>query len=41
MNSSLMFHQQLSHMETGPRFKVSSERLEKRVVDLVIPGLVV
>ena len=28
-------------METGPRFKVSSERPEKRGIDLAIPGLVV
>ena len=29
------------HTETGPRFKVSSERPDKRGIDLVIPGLVV
>ena len=28
-------------METGPRFKVSSERPEKREMDFAIPGLVV
>ena len=28
-------------METGPQFKVSSNRPEKRRVDLAIPGLVV
>ena len=28
-------------METGPRFKVSSERPEKRGIDLATPGLVV
>ena len=28
-------------METGPRFKVSSERPEKQETDLAIPGLVV
>ena len=26
-------------METGPRFKVSSERLEKPVIELTTPGL--
>ena len=29
MNSGLTSHQQQGHMETGPRLKVSSERLEK------------
>ena len=29
------------HTETGPQFKVLSERLEKQVMDFVIPGLVV
>ena len=33
--------QQHGHMELGPGLKVSSERLEKRGVDLAIPGLVV
>ena len=28
-------------METGPRFKVSSERPEKRGIDPATPGLVV
>ena len=28
-------------METGPRFKVSSERPEKRGIDRAIPGLIV
>ena len=28
-------------METGPRFKVSSERPEKRGIDHAIPGLIV
>ena len=28
-------------METGPRLKVSSERPEKRAIDLAMPGLVV
>ena len=41
MNSSLTSHQQRGHTETGPRFKVSSERLEKQGVDLAIPGLAV
>ena len=41
MNSGLKFRQQRVHKETGPRFKVSSERLEKRAVVLAIPGLVV
>ena len=27
------------HMETGPRFIVSSERLEKPEIELTIPGL--
>ena len=33
--------QQRGHTETGPRFKVSSERPEKRGIDLATPGLVV
>ena len=37
----LMSHQQRGHTETGPLFKVSSERQEKRGIDLAIPGLVV
>ena len=41
MNSGLTSHQQRGHTETGPRFKVSSERPEKRGIDLAIPGLVV
>ena len=41
MNSGLTSHQQRGHTETGPRFKVSSERPEKRGVDLATPGLVV
>ena len=40
MNSGLTSHQQRGHTETGPRFKVSSERPEKRVIDLATPGLV-
>ena len=32
-NSSLTSHQQRGHMETGPRFKASSERPEKRGID--------
>ena len=34
MNSGLTSHQQRGHTETGPRFKVSSERPEKRGIDL-------
>ena len=41
MNSDLMSHQQRGHTETGPQFKVSSERPEKQGIDLAIPGLVV
>ena len=41
MNSGLTPHQQRGHTETGPRFKVSSERPEKRGIDLATPGLVV
>ena len=41
MNSGLMSHQQRGHTETGPRFKVSSERPEKRGIDFATPGLVV
>ena len=41
VNSGLTSHQQQGHTETGPRFKVSSERPEKREIDLAIPGLVV
>ena len=41
MKSGLTSHQQRDHMETGPRFKVSSERPEKRRIELAIPGLVV
>ena len=29
----------LGHTETGPRFKVSYERLEKPVIEHTIPGL--
>ena len=39
--SELGSHQQRGHTETGPRFKVSSERPEKRGIDLATPGLVV
>ena len=38
MNSGLTSNQQRGHTETGPRFKVSSERREKRVSSF--PGLV-
>ena len=38
VNSGLTSHQQRGHTETGPRFKVSSERLEKRGIDLATPG---
>ena len=41
MNSGLTSHQQRGHTETGPRFKVSSERPEKWGIDLATPGLVV
>ena len=34
-------NQQRGQTETGPRFKVSSKRPEKRGIDLAIPGLVV
>ena len=34
-------HQQRGHTETGSRFKVSSERPEKRGIDLAVPELVV
>ena len=34
-------HQQRGHTETGPWFKVSSERLKKPGIDLAIPGLLV
>ena len=36
-----MSGQKLGHTETGVRFKVSSERPEKRELDLVTPRLVV
>ena len=39
MNLDLTSHQQ-GHKETGPRFKASSERPEKRGIDVAIPGLV-
>ena len=41
VNSGLTSHQQRGHTETGPPFKVSSERPEKRGIDLATPGLVV
>ena len=41
MNSGLTSYQQRGHTETGPRFKVSSERQEKREINLAIPGLIV
>ena len=41
MNLDLMSHQQLCHMELGHRFKVPSERPEKRGIDLAPTGLVV
>ena len=37
MNSGLTSHQQRGHTETRPRFKVSSERPEKRGIDLATP----
>ena len=41
MKLGLTSHHQQGHTETGPLFKVSSERTEKWGIDLVIPGLVV
>ena len=41
MNSGITTHQQRGHTETGPRFKVSSERQVKREIELALPGLVV
>ena len=41
VNSGLMSHQQRDDKETGPRFKVSSERPKKQGIDLVIPGSIV
>ena len=41
MNPGLASHQQRGHRETGPRFKVSSERPKKREIDHTIPGLIV
>ena len=35
------YYKQRGRTETGSQFKVSSERPEKRVIDLVIPGSVV
>ena len=40
-NLSLMFHQKVGHAETEARLKISSERPEKRGIDLAIPVLVV
>ena len=37
---SVTSHQQRGYAETQPRFKVSSERLEKWGIDLAIPRLV-
>ena len=34
LNSGLTSHQQRDHTKTGPGFKVSSERPEKRGIDL-------
>ena len=34
-------YEQRGHTKTGPQFKVSSKRPEKRGVNLAIPGLVV
>ena len=40
MNLDFTYHHQQGHiMEMGPRFKVSSQRLEKRMIDLAIPGM--
>ena len=41
MNSGLTSHKQRGHTETGPRFKISSERPEKREIDHAITGLIV
>ena len=41
MNSGLTSHQQRGHTETGPRFKVSPERPEKRGINLAAPRLAV
>ena len=41
VNSGLTSHQQRGHTETGPRFKVSSERPEKRGIDHAFPGMIV
>ena len=38
---SVMSHQKQDHTKTGPLFKVSSKRLEKKGVDLAIPEFVV
>ena len=40
VNRSLTSHQQRDQTETGPRFKVLSERPEERGIDLAIRGLV-
>ena len=41
MNSGRTSHQEGGHTETGLQFKVSSERPEKKGIDLAIPGLAV
>ena len=41
MKSGLTSHHQRGNAETGPRFKVSSDRPVKQGIDLAIPGLVV
>ena len=41
MKSGLASRQQRGHTETGPQFKLTSERLEKRGIEPAIPGLVV
>ena len=41
MNSGLTSNQQRGHTVTGPRFKISSEKPEKRGIDHAIPGLIV
>ena len=38
VSSGLTSHQQCGHTETRPQFRVSSERPEKRGIDLAIPG---
>lgn len=41
MNAGLTSYKQWGHRETGPWFKVSSERPEERRIELATPVLVV